>query len=950
MIERTVFPGTVESLTFSFTTDFNLSNTTLFVVPELARFLALQPDSLGRIVRQHTRDIRASLAVPTSTVAGDYRGTVHLRSGKITFPDALEVVLHVIQPSANDIPTQITAPSLDRVAEYPTGERLVRDELVVMLDRDLTDPASVIRGIAAQTEGLIVGATPETLTYQLRYEVQDLTSLESIRDLVSSLPSVESASKNFLPVPDWPTPPTDDSRYTSPYSEDDPSGDNWGLEYIKAASAWDLVDDSSASRIPIGVVDWMFLADHEDLLGNVDPAARVPLIDCGASEVLSGFCDLGLYLRRAHGTHVAGTACAEGNNGRGVTGVTWKCSLKLYDLGLRATHLSTAWNMYQAVTRGNARVVNHSGGGHSKDLAALDETEAIYRRYMVDAEQAAGPSGVLWVFAAGNDSDELKYTVPARLAERPGFSSHTLAVTAIASASTPSRPILASFSNFESNPPPTGTDPIVAAPGEEILSTVYRSFLGEIIADYGTFSGTSQAAPHVAGLAALVLSKLPELTAAQVKSCIVSAAKAYGPKVAGHSFHVINAPEAVKCEGAGAGGFASTYAPPGGWAVGSGGRAIGSGGFVVSGTSMTGSPLVYRASVLRLNVAGGILWERAFGLSAKYVSGADIEATRDAGFVLVGSVSIQPQSGGQQGLIVKLDANGQPIWQRVVSATSTALQLSSIQQTRDGGYILGGHAADESTRQSLGSVVVKLSATGDIEWQRIIRSSDIRSVRETSTGYLVAGTTDSIPQTLAMVTLDAHGVVTGQRRYAGSDGHLWASDATPTQDGGAVFAGLAVVKVNAAGSVEWAKRYAGFITSAIRQASDGGYILGVSPLGATSSNAGIARLGADGEILWASGFASPQTSAKAVAQTATGGYATFGAAATNNFVFVLNTDANGRIAGCSPLYAVSRAQLPGAVSEVVPVTPVDDFNGRVESISLSSLSVGVARQTHCSSP
>jgi hypothetical protein len=247
-------------------------------------------------------------------------------------------------------------------------------------------------------------------------------------------------------------------------------------------------------------------------------------------------------------------------------------------------------------------------------------------------------------------------------------------------------------------------------------------------------------------------------------------------------------------------------------------------------------------------------------------------------------------------------------------------------------------------------VVVKLSATGDIEWQRIIRSSDIRSVRETSTGYLVAGTTDSIPQTLAMVTLDAHGVVTGQRRYAGSDGHLWASDATPTQDGGAVFAGLAVVKVNAAGSVEWAKRYAGFITSAIRQASDGGYILGVSPLGATSSNAGIARLGADGEILWASGFASPQTSAKAVAQTATGGYATFGAAATNNFVFVLNTDANGRIAGCSPLYAVSRAQLPGAVSEVVPVTPVDDFNGRVESISLSSLSVGVARQTHCSSP
>ena len=64
---------------------------------------------------------------------------------------------------------------------------------------------------------------------------------------------------------------------------------------------------------------------------------------------------------------------------------------------------------------------------------------------------------------------------------------------------------------------------------------------------YGYLSGTSQATPHVSGLAALVLSQHPDYTAAQVKNCIVNAANSAGPTVSGQPFHVISAPEAVTC-------------------------------------------------------------------------------------------------------------------------------------------------------------------------------------------------------------------------------------------------------------------------------------------------------------------------------------------------------------------------------------------------------------------
>jgi 6-phosphogluconolactonase len=147
---------------------------------------------------------------------------------------------------------------------------------------------------------------------------------------------------------------------------------------------------------------------------------------------------------------------------------------------------------------------------------------------------------VLWVFAAGNGCRDGQYESGPTLAG--SFPQNVLAVASIGRTGS-----LSSFSNF-------GSLVSVAAPGEDILSTIPRSCLfnleilcNPLINIYGYRSGTSPAAPFVSGLAALVLSEHPTFLAAQLKQCIVAASQQFGSPVSGQAFSVISAPESVAC-------------------------------------------------------------------------------------------------------------------------------------------------------------------------------------------------------------------------------------------------------------------------------------------------------------------------------------------------------------------------------------------------------------------
>jgi subtilisin family serine protease len=198
-----------------------------------------------------------------------------------------------------------------------------------------------------------------------------------------------------------------------------------------------------------------------------------------------------------HGTHVAGTIAAIGNNNVGVAGVNWKASLmpvKFLNASGSGSDVGAAAAIAYSIQHG-ARISNNSwsGGGGTTLFNAVQSTST--------ADFGGGRIGQVFVAAAGNNgqNSDVSPAYPAAY-NLPN-------VLSVAAINTDGG--LASFSNY-------GPNTIkVAAPGVNVYSTTPNN-------SYGFRSGTSMATPHATGVAGLVLTQNPNLTAAQVVSRIVS--------------------------------------------------------------------------------------------------------------------------------------------------------------------------------------------------------------------------------------------------------------------------------------------------------------------------------------------------------------------------------------------------------------------------------------------
>lgn len=533
--------GTDTSLELTLTSKVALSKVSLRATGELAKLVAVEADGLTDIAAGVAYVLPATVTVPDKRSGGKYTGTIEVRSdGRVMARASMKVTARVA--TSNVVPSTSALPSEARIASL-RGVDVAKDELIVGLGLGLVNADQRIKDIASQTHAVIMGSVPSLHLYQLRYQVASLDQLEAIRGQVAGLADVQLASPDPVSAAEAAIP--DDPKFNS-WDEAHPAGNNWSWEYIKAPSAWDITTGSPNVRM--GVIDARFNSKHEDLVGNI-------VATKGYRSETNAITDA------IHGSMVAGPICASGNNGKGIAGMNWRCALSNYSVGFTHGEANEqdsrrsairAVEMMQAAANDDMQVVNMSlqwidNNDCTKPGNAQTEQDArLYDgifKYGIEWAKLTGKD-VLWVFAAGNECRDVKYSAPASIVR--DYPDNTMAVAAIdQTGGLWDESFLGKQGGSD-----FGSLITVAAPGKDIYTTSGTTCFVVITncgPQYTTASGTSLAAPFVSGLAGLVLAKHPDMSAGEVRQCIVNAANTYGKPVPGQSFHVISAPEAVRC-------------------------------------------------------------------------------------------------------------------------------------------------------------------------------------------------------------------------------------------------------------------------------------------------------------------------------------------------------------------------------------------------------------------
>ncbi len=331
--------------------------------------------------------------------------------------------------------------------------------------------------------------------YLLRFSIT--ANMEEVKRSFEESNLIEEVSYNYLRPTLADTIVPNDPQYP----------EQWSLPLIKLPETWAV--EKGNKDVIIAIIDSGIDYRHEDLKqkiwmnpgeiaengldddgnGYIDDIHGWDFTDAPNVQAEGDFTDGDNEPidESGHGTHVAGIAGAMPDNGIGIAGVAWNCPLMAVRAGLSLGGSSRMQDDDSAAaivyaTDNGARIINMSWGSNQHSFV------------IQDAINYAHAQGVLLIGAAGN-SKESESFFPAAYQK------------VISVASTTQHKQRFHRSNF-------GASVDIGAPGNAILST-------QINNNYRILTGTSMAAPHVAGVAALMLSKRPALTHEEIRQILI---------------------------------------------------------------------------------------------------------------------------------------------------------------------------------------------------------------------------------------------------------------------------------------------------------------------------------------------------------------------------------------------------------------------------------------------